>query len=153
MKKLVIYDSYYGNTAVIAEKIAQELECEHVKVHAIKFEHINDYDLLVIGSPTRMFSPTKEIKKCVKAIKKNNIKVALFDTRVKLDEKVPKFLKVMANKFGYCNDTLEKVLTKKAITPIVDSGMFYVQDSEGPLFETEIENAVKFTKSIKEKIN
>lgn len=152
MKKLVIYDSYFGNTATIAEKIANELNCDHIKVHAMKKEMINDYDLVVIGSPTRAFQATKEIKAVVKEIKRLDIQVAFFDTRVKMDDKVPRFLKFMASKFGYSNDTLEKIAGKKNIKLIVPSGEFYVQDSEGPLFEQEIDKAKQFADDILEKL-
>jgi flavodoxin len=148
MKKVVVYDSYYGNTATIAEKIAKELECEHIKVHACKKEVVNDYDLVVIGSPTRMFTATKEIKEIVKAIHNPAVKIVLFDTRVEDGEKIPKFLRTMSKKFGYSNDSLEKILQKKGLETFVESEAFYVGDTEGPLLETEVEKAVVFAQKI-----
>lgn len=152
MNKIVIYDSYFGNTSLIAEAIADVLECEHIKVHAFKKEYLHDFDLIVIGSPTRAFSPTSEIKSIFLDIMKLDAQVAVFDTRVPMDDNVPRFLKFMASKFGYSNDTLEKIAKKKNKEMIVGSEKFYVKDSEGPLLETEIEKAKEFAKNIKEKL-
>lgn len=150
MKALVIYDSYYGNTAVIAETIAKELDCEHIKVHAFNSDLVNDYDLVVIGSPTRAFTATKEIKAIAKKLSRIDIKVALFDTRIAVEDKTPKVLKVLSAKFGYSNDTLEKILSHKNINPVIESGKFYVQDTEGPLRDEEIQNAKDWINQIKE---
>ena len=153
MKKLVIYDSYFGNTAVIAETIAKELDCEHIKVHAFKAEMVNDFDCLVIGSPTRAFTATKAIKQLIKKINRTDVNVALFDTRMQITDDTPKPLKAMVNKFGYANDTMEKMIHKKGIIPCFESGKFYVTDSEGPLDDDAIESAKAWVNAIKEKNN
>lgn len=144
MKKIVIYDSFFGNTKLIAETIAEVLECETIKISAFNHDVINTYDLVVIGSPTRAFSPTPEIKQLVKKITQDGPRVALFDTRVMMDETVPRMLKWMAKRFGYSNDTLEKIVRKKHIKSISFSEEFYVKDSEGPLLADEVEKAKKF---------
>lgn len=147
MKKLVVYDSYFGNTAAIAERIAHELECDHIKIHAFDANTLNQYDLIVIGSPTRMFTTTKAIRQLVKNLERFDQKIVFFDTRMKIEE-APKVLKWLSSKFGYSNDTLEKVLKKRKRKVFVDSGRFYVQDTEGPLFEEELHNAEAFSKTI-----
>lgn len=153
MKKLVIYDSYFGNTAVIAETIAKELDCQHIKVHAFKTEMVNDFDCIIVGSPTRAFSATKEIKQLLKKISNTDVKLALFDTRIHITEETPKPLKMMVNKFGYATDTMEKIVMKKGMNLCSESGKFYVLDSEGPLDEQSIQGAINWVKSIKEKNN
>ena len=107
MKKIVIYDSYFGNTQTIAEAIAKELECDSIKVQIFNEDVINNYDLVVLGSPTRKFGPTKEIKNLAKLIEGHGTKVALFDTRIDVKDELPKILLRMIKKKGYSNDTLE----------------------------------------------
>jgi menaquinone-dependent protoporphyrinogen IX oxidase len=150
MKQIVIYDSYFGNTATIAEKIAEELGCEFIKVHAFNATLIENYNRIVIGSPTRGFTSTKEIKTLVKKIKNQETQVAIFDTRMVIDETTPKILRFLEKRFGYSNDTLEKILTKNKIKLTQPPMAFYVGDSEGPLLEDEIEKAIKFAQRIKE---
>lgn len=153
MKKIVIFDSYFGNTKIIAETIAEVLECEIIKAQAFNVDVVNTYDLLVIGSPTRAFSPTKEVKDLVKKISKDGPRVALFDTRVEMNDSVPKFLRFMAKRFGYSNDTLEKIIKRKHINSISFSEEFYVKDSEGPLLDGEVEKAKKFAVIIQKNLD
>lgn len=148
MKKIVIYDSYFGNTKAIAEVIAEELNCECIKVQIFNEDVVNNYDLVVLGSPTRAFRPTKEIESLAKLIKGRGTKVALFDTRADEADEHPKVLKWMMKKFGYSNDTLEKNLRKKHVPIIIYSGEFFVKDKEGPLKDEEIEKAKLFGRAI-----
>ncbi len=150
MKKIVVYDSYFGNTGAIAEAIGTTLgeDTQVIKVHALKLDSLKDYDIIVIGSPTRAFRPTKEIKQLVKKLEvKTPSSVAIFDTRMHVEE-APKILRFLSSKFGYSNDTLEKILSKKNITPKIPSGAFYVRDTEGPLFEDEIHLAQKWSQQL-----
>ena len=148
MKKIVIYDSYFGNTAAIAEAIASTLECDFVKVHVCQPKLINEYDVIVIGSPTRAFSSTKAIKKLVKEITSNKVKIAFFDTRLLINEETPKILAKLASKFGYSNDSLEKIILKKGLVNSIDSGEFFVGDNEGPLLDDEVEKARTWAKKL-----
>ena len=150
MKTLVIYDSYFGNTALIAETVAKELNCQHIKVHSFKKEMVNDYDTIIIGSPTRAFSPTKDIKNLVKSIRRLDAVVAIFDTRIDVEKDGPKILRFLVARFGYSNDSIEKMLQKKGIDLALPPGAFYVQDSEGPLGEEELTKAKEWIKPLKE---
>jgi menaquinone-dependent protoporphyrinogen IX oxidase len=58
MKGIVIYDSSFGNTRNIAEAISETLktsgiEVDSVYVKKVKELRANDYNFLVLGSPTR----------------------------------------------------------------------------------------------------
>jgi len=144
MKKIVIFDSYFGNTQTIAEVIAKELDCDSIKVQLFNEEVINNYDLVVFGSPTRKFGPTKDIKNLVKLVEGHGTKVALFDTRIDVTDELPKLLLRLMKKKGYSNDTLEKILRKKHVPLVIYSGEFLVEDKEGPLKETELEKAKQY---------
>ena len=62
MKTLIIYDSFFGNTEKIAFAIAKSLTNDHsVEIHkASDFsDFINsEFDILILGSPTRGFKAT-----------------------------------------------------------------------------------------------
>ena len=149
MKKIVIYDSFFGSTKEIAEAIALELECDSIKVQLFNEEVINNYDIVVLGSPTRKFKPTKEIENLAKKIEGNGTKVALFDTRFDEADELPKTTLRKIKKHGYSNDKLEMILRKKHVPIVIYSGEFFVSDKEGPLKEKEIEKAKEFAVAIR----
>ena len=64
MKTLVVYDSGYGNTEIIARAIGEALpgEVEMVRVGEVKAGDLEAADLLVIGSPTHGSLPTEAAK-------------------------------------------------------------------------------------------
>ena len=55
MKTLIVYDSVYGNTEVVARRIASTLSGDVRLVRATDIEAIDTdgLDLLVVGSPPR----------------------------------------------------------------------------------------------------
>ena len=64
MKVLVIYDSFFKNTEQIAQSIGNSFNpLEDVKIFRVDEIDSNQLttDLLIIGSPTRGFSPTPAI--------------------------------------------------------------------------------------------
>jgi flavodoxin len=60
-KSIVVYDSWSGNTKLVADAIAGELRCPAVHVDQIVEYNISDYDLIVIGSPVHGGMPTGKI--------------------------------------------------------------------------------------------
>lgn len=145
MKTLIVYDSYYGNTKKMAEELKKGIEGEVVVLNAsdaIK-ENIKEVDYLIIGSPTRAFSATSNIKKFIKNNKKTNfdkMKIAVFDTRMNVDE-APKILKFLASKFGFATNKMEKWLLKAGGKIAIKSEGFFVTEIQGPLKEGEIDRA------------
>jgi flavodoxin len=88
MKATVVYDSVFGNTGKIAQAIGQALgspeDVEVVQAGDVTPEHLAGLALLIVGSPTRQFSPTGATTNFLKSIPKNGlkgVKVAAFDTR------------------------------------------------------------------------
>ena len=74
MKALVVYDSFYGNTEKIAVAIGAALgsaeDVTVLRVSQVKPEQLAGLNLLIVGSPTRKFSPSPVIVKLVKSIPK-----------------------------------------------------------------------------------
>jgi flavodoxin len=158
MKTLIIYDSYFGNTEKIAKEIfdaiLEKKDTVITKVDKMDKADIESFDLLIVGSPTRAFKMTKNISGFLKSLdeeKLRNKKIALFDTRMNVEKADSKFLKFMAKHFGYAVDSMAKKIEKRAKNSILEEKWFYVKDSEGPLLETELENAREWVERILKK--
>lgn len=164
MKVMVLYDSEYGNTAQIAQAIAEGLSkapgtLEEVQLHKIdeiKPEELAGLDMLIVGSPTQRFRPTWATSNFLKSIPGdalNGVKVAAFDTRFTEEEMHSHgfILSTMFNIFGYAAQPISDRLEKKGGEPVMLPEGFYVGGIEGPLLEGELERAVEWGRQILEK--
>ncbi len=156
MKALVIYDTYFSNTEKIAQAVGRGLGTDYevsvVKVDAVKPEMLEGLDFLVVGSPTRAFSPTPASKTFIRKLSANQlsgVKVTAFDTRLPINEKTPGILRFLAGIFGYADKPLLDELKKKGGVQVVPGEGFMVTDSEGPLAEGELERATEWGKAIR----
>jgi len=144
-EKLVIYDSIFGNTAKIAKAIGEALgDADVKKVTEVTPPDLDDLKVLFVGSPTRGFNPTPDIKNFLKGLNKgalNGIKAAAFDTRIPYENADPAFLRLMIRWFGYADEKMIKQLSRAGADLAIDSEGFGVKDSEGPLIDGEIERA------------
>jgi flavodoxin len=150
MKSLVVYDSQFGNTQIIAEAIADQLStlgtAYAIHVDEVQLGDLPGINLLVVGSPTQQFSATPPIKRWLKILPEGSIKgvrAAAFDTRFtqeKIDE--VKILSFFVNLFGYGAEPIANRLVKQGANLITDPEGFYVSDTEGPLLPGELERAV-----------
>jgi flavodoxin len=156
MKAMVVYDSVFGNTGQIAQGIGNALgpqeDVEIVRVGDVKPEQFTGLTLLIVGSPTRKFSPTGATTSLLKSIPQNGlkgVKVAAFDTRftVSAIEKV-RILAFFVKIFGYAAEPIADRLEKKGGELAVPPEGFYVGDTEGPLLEGELERAADWAKQI-----
>jgi flavodoxin len=89
MRKMIVYDSQYGNTEKIAQTIAnvlsQQGEVEVVRVGDMKPDMFKGIDLLVVGSPTQQFRATEAMRLFLEDLPKDvvkGIRAATFDTRL-----------------------------------------------------------------------
>ena len=156
MKAMVVYDSVFGNTEKIAQAIGRALgspeDVEIVQVGNVKSEQLAGLTLLIVGSPTRQFSPTGATTSFLKNIPRNGlkgVKVTAFDTRftVSAVEKV-RILAFFVKIFGYAAEPSADRLEKKGAELAVPPEGFYVSDTEGPLLEGELERAADWAKQI-----
>ena len=64
MRALIVYESMYGNTHVVADHIAEGLrshfDVEVVPVDAATGEKVRGVDLLVVGGPTHVHAMSSE---------------------------------------------------------------------------------------------
>ncbi|MEN8154381.1 MAG: flavodoxin family protein [Acidobacteriota bacterium] len=151
MNILIVFDSFFGNTEKVARDIAGSLSSGNnvraERVGDISQENLEGVDLLVVGSPTRAFSPSELTKEFLKSIPPKGlkgVKVAAFDTRISVDDVDSKFLKFMVKMFGYAAKTISDALVKKGGVLEVPPEGFYVKGNEGPLKDGELERAASW---------
>jgi flavodoxin len=144
MKILIVYDSVFGNTAKLAEAVAKALDSRAVKVSECTESDLQSLDMLIAGSPTRMFKPMPSMKASIKGLPDGSlkgVKVAAFDTRFAKKESGGKLLNCMSNTFGYAAEKMLKSLEKKGGTAAAGPIGFFVSGNEGPIIKDEEKRA------------
>jgi len=91
---IIIYESKYGNTRLVAEKIAEGIrqapgvEAEVRELKEVNPEGLAGFDAIVIGSPNHMGNATRSIRKFIDELGKINLRgklAAVFDTCIDKD--------------------------------------------------------------------
>jgi Flavodoxin len=158
VKIVVAYESMYGNTRQIAEAVADGLgEAEVLAVNDGEASTADDADVLIAGGPTHMhgMATTMSRKGTGQAAEEEDTelepgavdgpglrkwladrngdgrKAAAFDTRI---DKSPMLT-------GAASRGIAKRLRKAGYELVADPESFFVEDSEGPLSEGELERA------------
>ena len=155
MNILVLYASVFGNTEKVAQTIGSALT-ENGTVIVRKVEEVQsadwqELDAVVVGSPTRAFQATPALMKVLRSIPGyglQGVKAAVFDTRADLEMVNSKVLTTMMKFFGYADQPIARVLKKKGATLLSPTAGFFVQESEGPLVDGELERASAWVKSL-----
>ena len=92
MNVLIVYESKYGNTKLVAETIGEGMkEVEGIDVTIKNFEEINihnldNFDAILIGSPNHYFKQTRAIKNFINQLATTPLEgksFAVFDTHLK----------------------------------------------------------------------
>lgn len=152
MRGFVVYESLFGNTARIAQAVADGMR-EHldVELHGVA-EGLwpEGTDLLVMGGPTHAFSMSRGTTR-EDAVKQgadadssiglrewldelpqgNDTLFAAFDTRVEMVRRLP----------GSAAKAAAKVARRRGYQPLTRPESFYVQDTPGPLLDGEVQRA------------
>jgi len=152
MKALVLYDSVFGNTEVIARAVGRGLGAgvSVVSVKNAKQDDLRGLDLLVAGSPTRSFSATPELLAFLQAFPEDGLKAvksAAFDTRIDV-KTIPFLFRGIVDKGGYAAPLIARLLEQKGGFLLVPPQAFFVKDREGPLKNGEIERAAEWAKGL-----
>jgi flavodoxin len=155
MAIVVVYDSIFGNTAIIAKAIAAAIESTQpvrlLVAGETKALDVTGIDLLVVGSPTRGFRPTPAIAELVEGlptIQKDTIRAAAFDTRLDPEEINPAPLRWVVNAGGYAAQRINASLTAKGFTMVEPDAGFLVGGTEGPLKPGELERAAQWARAL-----
>jgi flavodoxin len=158
MKTVILFDSYFGNTEKVAASIKEMLDPSGELILS-RFNNappniLEQTDILILGSPTRAFRPTKPATDFLKNLPSNSlkgIKIAAFDTRIDLNDVNSKFLRLMAGLFGYAAEPLQKIMVKKGGKAAAEPEGFYVKGTEGPMTDGELKRASAWAASMVEK--
>ena len=138
---IVVYESKYGNTKIVAEKISEGLNAGKgikVDLRSLKEVEVNkipEYDVILVGSPNHIGGPTRGIKKFIDKLGKLDLKtkwVAVFDTHMLADERAHA---KMEERIG------EKAPGLKIVTPGLS---IKVDGMEGPIAEGELPRCIDF---------
>jgi flavodoxin len=156
MKSLIVYDSLYGNTEVIAQVIKHVLDGQGEvgigRAGSLSLDQLSGVQLLVVGSPTQRFRPTVGIHDFLNSIPANGLKgmkVAAFDTRLtqaEIDKNPP--LPFFVRLYGYAARRIAQQLRKKGGELVVPAEGFLVEGMKGPLVQGEVERAEAWARAL-----
>lgn len=88
-KALIVYESKYGNTKLVAETIAEGMKQEPglkatvLELKEVDLSAIDDFDAILVGSPNHMGGATRGIRKFIDKLGELKLKKkqgAVFDT-------------------------------------------------------------------------
>lgn len=154
-KALVIYDSFFGNTEQIAQAIAEGLgpwgKVDLMRADAFSTESLTGVDLLVVGSPTRKFTASPATFALIKRMPTKElagVRAAAFDTRVSVSDVKSAFLRFLIKIGGYAAKPIAKRLKAKGAGEAAAPMGFFVNGTEGPLKEGEVERARLWAKQL-----
>jgi flavodoxin len=112
MKPCVLYFSRTGNTKLMAEAISDSTKAPVFDITSFEPSVVENFDMLIIGTPVEGFRPTKEILAFIERLPKAEGKKAiLFCTYALWKGSTFKVLAKELSKKGY--DTVLKVSKKK----------------------------------------
>lgn len=145
MVTLVVYDSNFGNTKIIAVEIAKNIggDTKLISVQDYKDSDLKGIDLLIFGSPINGWRPSEASIKLLKKLSgkiKKGLKFSTFDTRVKL------FI------HGDAKEKMATILRDAGAEQVFESQAFYVKGKQGPILSGELEKAANWAKLIKSKM-
>jgi hypothetical protein len=147
MKSLVVYDSYFGNTELVAKTIYETLKNEGssklIHVSEASDLDIEDFDLVVVGSPTRYYKPTKPIVQFVREAKSFDIQIALFDTR--MDAEDHWILGPAERMLGFAADTMANIVDMGRAQMDVEPLGVYVKTTQGPVGKKSLKDIEAWT--------
>jgi len=155
MNVLVVYDSQFGNTEKVAramgDALAEASRVEVCRAADASPELLQKVDLVIVGSPTQGFRPTKPVTGLLDKLPRGALhgkKTAAFDTRIDTAAMDSAVLGFIVDKVGYAAKSIARRLEKAGGRLIADPDGFFVEDTEGPLKEGELERAAAWAKDL-----
>ncbi|MFN2321828.1 MAG: flavodoxin family protein [Trueperaceae bacterium] len=156
MAALVVFESFFGNTEMVARAIAEALGAPHAararRVDELEPGDLTDVDLLVVGSATRAFGPSPGTQAWLKGLalgRLEGVRVAAFDTRMDMATVGNPFLRFLAKRFGYAAEKVAKGLERAGGVPTGAPAGFVVEDKQGPLREGETDRARAWARELR----
>lgn len=141
-RAIIVYESKYGNTKLVAERIAEGInqisgmEAVLTEVSEVDLNQIAGLDIILVGSPNHIERATRSIRKFIDKLGKLNLENkqgAVFDTYLAKD--FEKAVKKMEKQIG------EKVSGLKLIAPGLS---IRVNGMKGPIADGELPKCKEF---------
>jgi flavodoxin len=141
-KAIIIYESKYGNTRLVAETIAEGMrqvsgiETVVTELKKVDQKTLAEFDAILIGSPNHMGGATMGVRRFIDKLGKLKLEgklVAAFDT-------------YMGNQYEKAMKKMEQQLGKKASgLKLISPGLsIMVRDMKGPISEGELPKCKDF---------
>ena len=141
-KVIVIYESKYGNTKLVAETIIEGMreisgvEAVLGELSEVDLNQLNEFDAILVGSPNHIGNATRKIRKFIDGLGKPNLErklAAVFDTYI-------------GNDFEKAVRKMEKRMSKKAPgLRLAAAGLsIRVEGMRGPITEGELPKCKEF---------
>ena len=141
-KVIVVYESKYGNTKLVAETIVDGMrevsgiETVLSELKEVDLNQLIDFDVILVGSPNHMGNATRSIRKFIDKLGKLNLKgklAAVFDTYLSGD-------------FEKAVKKMEKQIREKAPgLKLAAPGLsIRVEGMKGPITEGELPKCKEF---------
>ena len=155
MPALVVFESFFGNTEMVARAIAEALGAPTAararRVDALEPGDLANVDLLVVGSATRAFGPSPATQAWLKGLppgRLEGVRVAAFDTRVDVAQVGNPFLTFLVRRLGYAAEKVARALERAGGVPAGAPAGFVVEGKEGPLREGETDRARAWARTL-----
>jgi len=141
-KVIVVYESKYGNTKLVAESITEGIsqvsgvETVLNELKEVDLNQLVEFDAILVGSPNHIGSATRSIRKFIDNLGKLNLEgklTAVFDTYIAKD--FEKAVKKMEKQIS------EKVAELKLAAPGLS---IRVEGMKGPIAEGELPKCKEF---------
>ena len=135
-KVIVVYESKYGNTKLVAETIVESMrggyrvETVLRELKEVDLQQVIEFDVILVGSPNHMGGATRSTRKFIDSLGKLNLKgklAAVFDTYI-------------GNDFDKAVKKMEKQITEKApgLQWVAPGLSISVGGMKGPIEEREL---------------
>ena len=141
-KVIVVYESKYGNTKLVAEKITEGMrgvagiETVLAELKEVDLSQLVGFDAILVGSPNHIGGATRSIRKFIDALGKLNLEgnlAAVFDT-------------YLGGDFEKAVKKMEKQISEKAPgLKLAAPGLsIRVEGMKGPITEGELPKCKEF---------
>ena len=141
-KVIVVYESKYGNTKLVAEKITEGMrgvagiETVLAELKEVNLSQLVGFDAILVGSPNHIGGATRSIRKFIDALGKLNLEgnlAAVFDT-------------YLGGDFEKAVKKMEKQISEKAPgLKLAAPGLsIRVEGMKGPITEGELPKCKEF---------
>lgn len=153
MKGVVVYDSYYGNTKLVAEAIVEQIRAQG---HEAELRNVKEKwamplqgDFLFVGSPVRMGRVTAATKRVVKRLDREswrNKPIVVFTTVARMPGPNPTEKERHSyDKWALAAGLKLRDLAKDRGLNVIDKVLYVeVKDAKGPLVDNGIEQTKAF---------